>query len=145
MGYTAVKAQLMMFPPYAVAVVSCLSFCMLSDRFKHRYGFLIGGVLLGTLGYGILLAQKANPSMPLGLKYFALFPLISSPQIVQPLTVAWMMNNVVSFPTTSRWPTSGVLTAMITGRTLQACLCQCRPNRIWQWRRYYCQQHLLHR
>ena len=33
MGYTAVKAQLMMFPPYAVAVISCLSFCMLSDRF----------------------------------------------------------------------------------------------------------------
>lgn len=87
LGYTAVKAQLMSFPPYAVAVVSCLSFCMLSDRFKHRYGFLMGGVLMGTIGYAIMLSQQANPGLPVGAKYFAMFLLISAPQIVQPLTV----------------------------------------------------------
>ncbi|KAH9807329.1 MFS general substrate transporter [Teratosphaeria destructans] len=94
MGYTAVKAQLMSFPPYALAAVGCLSFNMLSDRLRHRYGFIIGGVLIGTIGYAILLAQKEYPNMPVGAKYFALILLVSAPQIVQPLTVAWMMNNV---------------------------------------------------
>ncbi|KAK4574169.1 hypothetical protein LTR86_001930 [Recurvomyces mirabilis] len=94
MGFTAIHAQLLTFPPYACAAIFCLTFCMLSDRFKHRYGFLMGGVCIGTLGYAILLAQSSNPHMPVGAKYFALFPLIAAPQIVQPLTVAWMMNNV---------------------------------------------------
>lgn len=93
MGYTAVHAQIMTLPPYAVALVCCLGFCMLSDRFKHRYGFLMGGVAIGTLGFAILLAQQ-HSKLPVAAKYFALFCIVSAPQIVQPLTVAWMINNI---------------------------------------------------
>jgi hypothetical protein len=92
MGYKAITAQLLFFPPYAVALVCCLSFCMLS--YKHRYSFLIGGVLIGTIGYAIMLAQEQYPHLPVGAKYFALILLVGAPQIVQPLTVAWMMNNI---------------------------------------------------
>lgn len=94
MGFGPITAQLMTFPPYACAVVCCLGSCMLSDRYKHRYGFIVFGALLGTVGYGIMLSQRMNPNLPIGAKYFALFPLICAPQIIQPLTVAWMMNNV---------------------------------------------------
>lgn len=93
MGYTAINAQLHSFPPYAVAVVCCLGFCMASDYYKHRYGFLIGGMIIGVVGYAIMLSQSGG-GIPVGAEYFALFCLVSSAQIVQPLTVAWMMNNV---------------------------------------------------
>ena len=94
MGYGPISAQLHAFPPYACAVVFTLGVCRLSDRYKHRWGFLMSGVLLGVVGYGIMLSQQNNPNLPVGAKYFALFPLIVSGFIVQPLTVAWMMNNV---------------------------------------------------
>ena len=67
---------------------------MLSDHYKHRFGFIVSGVLVGAVGYGIMLSQRMNPNLSLGARYFALFPLICAPQIIQPLTVAWMMNNV---------------------------------------------------
>ena len=94
MGYGPVTAQLMTFPPYACAAVCCLGSCMLSDRYKHRYSFIVFGVFLGTIGYAIMLSQKMKPNLPVGAKYFALFPLICAAQIIQPLTVAWTMNNV---------------------------------------------------
>ena len=94
MGYGAISAQLHSFQPYACAVVFTLTICNLSDYYKHRYGFLIAGVLIGVIGYGIMLSQQHFPNLPVGAKYFALFPLVISGFIVQPLTVAWMMNNV---------------------------------------------------
>ena len=94
MGYGPISAQLHTFPPYACAAVCCVGFCRLSDRYKHRYGFLMAGILIGTVGYAIMLSQSQFPNTPIGAKYFALFPLVCAPQIVQPLTVAWMLNNV---------------------------------------------------
>lgn len=67
---------------------------MASDRYKNRNGFLIGAVLIGVVGYAIMLSQTQYPNLPIGVKYFALFPLASAAQIVQPLTVGWMLNNV---------------------------------------------------
>ena len=55
MGYGPISAQLHAFPPYACAVVFVLGVCRLSDRYKHRWGFLMSGVLLGVVGYGISL------------------------------------------------------------------------------------------
>lgn len=72
---------------------------MLSDRYQHRHSFVIGGILMGVLGYAILLAQTQYPHMPVGAKYFALFPLISASLVVQPLTVSWMMNNISGYVT----------------------------------------------
>ena len=91
MGYDPIAAQVHTIPIYAVAAVFCLSFCYISDRIKHRYGFIMFGVLLGSLGYILLLCQR---TLPVGAKYFALFTLVSCGYIVQPLSVAWLMNNM---------------------------------------------------
>lgn len=91
MGYDPIPAQVHTIPIYAVAAVFCLTFCYLSGRAKHRYGFIMFGVALGSLGYILLLAQK---TLPVGAKYFALFTLVSCGYIVQPLSVAWLMNNM---------------------------------------------------
>lgn len=91
MGYEAVMAQVYSIPIYAVAAVFCLSLCYLSDRVKHRYAFIMFGVLLAFIGYVILLAQRG---LPVGAKYFALFTLVSAGYIVQPISVSWLMNNV---------------------------------------------------
>ena len=40
-----------------------------------------------------MLSQKYNPNLPIGVKYFALLRLTISAWAVQPLTVAWMLNN----------------------------------------------------
>ena len=93
MGYGPISAQLHSFPPYTCAAVSTLVVCRFSDHYQHRWGFLISGVLLGVVGYGIVLCQTHYPNIAVGVKYFALFPLIISAFIVQPLTVAWVMNN----------------------------------------------------
>ena len=90
MGYDPVQAQVHTIPIYAVAAVVCLTFCYVSDVAKHRYGFIMFGVLVGSIGYILLLCQKA---LPIGAKYFALFLLVSCGYIVQPLSVAWLMNN----------------------------------------------------
>lgn len=94
MGFGPITAQLYAFIPYAVSMCTTLLICNLSDYFKHRYGFLMGGVLIGVVGYGILLSQKSNPGLPVGAKYFALFPLTIGAFTVQPMSQAWMMNNV---------------------------------------------------
>jgi hypothetical protein len=91
MGYEAISAQVHTIPIFAVAAVVCLSVCYLSDKFKHRYGFIIFGVLVGSIGYILLLCQR---TLPVGAKYFALFLLVASGYIVQPISVAWLMNNV---------------------------------------------------
>ena len=91
MGYDPIQAQVHTIPIYAVAAVFCLTFCFISGRVKHRYGFIMIGVALGSLGYILLLCQK---TIPVGAKYFALFTLVSCGYIVQPLSVAWLLNNM---------------------------------------------------
>nr|OQO18211.1 hypothetical protein B0A51_13371 [Rachicladosporium sp. CCFEE 5018] len=90
MGYTAVRAQVMSIPIYAVAAVICLSVCYISDKVRHRFGFVLLGVTVGSVGYIILLAQTG---LPVGAKYFALFCLVGAGYIVQPISVSWLMNN----------------------------------------------------
>lgn len=91
MGYEAVDAQVHLIPIYVVAAFVCLTFCWVSGRAKHRYGFIMFGILIGTIGFILLLCQR---TIPVGAKYFALFLLVSCGYIVQPLSVAWLMNNV---------------------------------------------------
>ena len=91
MGYEAAQAQVHLIPIYAVAAVVCLAAAWTSDRVKHRYGFIMFGVAVGTLGFILLLCQR---TIPVGAKYFAIFLLVSSGYIVQPLSVAWLLNNV---------------------------------------------------
>lgn len=59
MGWTSLQAQIMSVPIYIAAAILTLCTAVLSDRFKHRFGFALGGCFVATVGYIILLAQKS--------------------------------------------------------------------------------------
>lgn len=91
LGYSSAEAQVHSIPIYVVAAFFCLGTCYTSDRLKHRYGFVMFGVLFGFIGFVILLAQHG---LSTGVKYMALFFIVSAGYIVQPISVSWLMNNV---------------------------------------------------
>lgn len=63
----------------------------LSDRLRHRYWFCIFGLVVASVGYIILLAQRG---LPAGVKYFALFLIVPGGFITQPITLVWLSNLV---------------------------------------------------
>lgn len=91
MGWTSLMAQVMSIPIYIVAAVITIGTAYLSDKMKHRFGFVIGGCLIATVGYVILLAQR---SVPVGGKYFALFAVTGGGFIAQPILIGWLSNNI---------------------------------------------------
>lgn len=74
-----------------MATVLCITTAYLTDRTRHRYAFTMIGVMVATVGYVILLCQQ---SVSLGVQYFALFLIVSGGYITQPVTLAWLSNNV---------------------------------------------------
>lgn len=91
LGWTAVHAQVMSIPIYAAAGCIGLVIALLTDRFQHRYGFAMLGVLVATSGYIILLRQH---SVSVGVRYAALFLCATGAYIVQPITIVWLNNNM---------------------------------------------------
>lgn len=91
MGYTSINAQAMSIPIWVFATVTALTTAVLSDRTKHRFGFIIIGCSFTTIGYGILMAMN---QVPVGARYFALFTILGGGWISQPITVGWLQNNL---------------------------------------------------
>jgi hypothetical protein len=61
LGYTSTNARLFTVPPNAVVFCSVLLMALFSDRFKMRGHFMLGGCLLGIIGYAMPLgAQSAS-------------------------------------------------------------------------------------
>lgn len=71
--------------------VLCILTAYLTDRVRHRYAFCMAGVSIASIGYIILLCQA---SVSVGVQYFALFLVVSGGYITQPVTLAWLSNNV---------------------------------------------------
>lgn len=90
MGYKAEAAQIRSIPVFVVAAVASVATAAWSDKTKHRFSFVIGGILVATVGYGILLAYD---TVPTGAKYAALFLVVSGGFIAQPVVIAWAQNN----------------------------------------------------
>lgn len=91
LGWTSIRAQVMSIPIFIFATVCALSAALLSDKLKHRYGFIVVGCLFSTIGYVILLnMHRVN----VGVRYFALFTIVGGGYIAQPITLVWMSNNV---------------------------------------------------
>ena len=96
-GYSPSSSQLHTIPVYAVGTFLTLFCAWWSDRIQHRYAFTIGGVILATIGYIILLCQgplKEVDRMPIGVRYLAIFFITSGNYITQPLAVVWLANNM---------------------------------------------------
>lgn len=91
LGYKAQAAQVRSIPIFVVATVCSLIAAVASDKLKHRFSFTIGGVLVGSIGYIMLLAQSG---LSAGVKYFALFLIVSGGYICQPVCLAWISNNM---------------------------------------------------
>ena len=91
LGWTAVRAQVLSIPIYIVAAVVALFIAVCTDRLRHRYAFTMIGVVVATIGYVILLAQR---SVPVGARYFAVYLITTGGYITQPVTLAWLSNNM---------------------------------------------------
>lgn len=63
----------------------------LTDRLRHRYTFTMVGITVASIGYILLLCQSR---ISIGVQYFALFLVVSGGYITQPVSIAWLSNNV---------------------------------------------------
>ncbi|KAI0019852.1 major facilitator superfamily domain-containing protein [Xylariomycetidae sp. FL0641] len=91
MGLIATEAQVRTIPIYVVAALFCLATAWITDRLRHRYAFTILGISIASIGYAILLAQR---HVAVGVQYFALFLVVAGGYATQPITLAWLANNV---------------------------------------------------
>lgn len=81
----------MSIPIYVAAAAVTLTVAVFSDRLKHRCGFILLGCFVTTIGYGILLAMH---SVPVGVRYFAVYMITCGCWMAQPITVVWLNNNL---------------------------------------------------
>lgn len=91
LGWASVRAQVLSIPIYVVACFFTLITALIADRLRHRYAFTMIGVLIATVGYLILLAQK---HVPVGARYLAVYFIIVGGYITQPVTLVWLNNNM---------------------------------------------------
>ncbi|KAI1312046.1 MFS general substrate transporter [Xylaria venustula] len=90
-GWKARQAQVHSIPVYLTAAVAMVSMSWLSDRCRHRYGFIILGCVIATAGYGILLGQDG---LSREIKYGALFFACIGGAISTPMAITWLANNI---------------------------------------------------
>ena len=90
LGYTAVQANVFTIPVYMVALVVGLVVAYLSDRLKVRYPFTMLGCALSIAGWAIQRAQAGGS----GVLYFSLYLTEAGAQMLQPLLIVWLGNNM---------------------------------------------------
>ncbi|KAH6654871.1 major facilitator superfamily domain-containing protein [Truncatella angustata] len=90
-GWKAEEAQVRTIPIYAVSAVGMLLVAYLSDRLRHRYGFILLGCLIATVGYGMLLNQAM---LSQDAKFAAIFLVSLGGYMCTPIALAWLSNNV---------------------------------------------------
>ena len=91
LGWTSIRAQVMSIPIFITATVLALSAALLSDHMRHRFGFIMTGCCVATIGYSILLAMH---DVPVGARYFAVFAIVGGGYIAQPIALVWLNNNL---------------------------------------------------
>lgn len=90
-GWAAQSAQWHTVPVYVVACGGMLITSWLSDRLRHRYGFILGGAVIATVGYVILLDQVG---LSRDVKYAAVFLVTLGCYIGMPVALVWVANNM---------------------------------------------------
>ncbi|OBT72679.1 hypothetical protein VF21_08564 [Pseudogymnoascus sp. 05NY08] len=91
LGYTAVQAQLMTVPPYAVATVLTVLVAVASEKAKRRAPFIIGSSVVAIIGYIILLSA---PSDKPGVSYVGTIFASAGIYPATGIVLAWPANNV---------------------------------------------------
>lgn len=91
MGYTSAESQLRAIPIFVVATATALMVAFGTDRLKHRYSFIVAGALVGIVGYAILLNMTR---VTVEVRYFAAFLITIGGYMAQPVTLAWLANQM---------------------------------------------------
>jgi MFS family permease len=91
MHYSPAESQLRAIPIFVVAAATCLGVAVAADRYKHRYRFIILGCLIGIVGYSILLNLE---DVSIGTRYMAAFFITIGGYMAQPITLAWLTNQM---------------------------------------------------
>lgn len=95
MGYTAAMSQILSIPIFGCATVFAIATAFAADKLRHRFSFVLLGVLVGSTGYAIMLNLT---SVSVGVRYLACFLITTGGYIAQPVTLAWLSNQVLSIP-----------------------------------------------
>ena len=89
LGYTAAAAQVRSIPIFVVAAVAAVGASYLTDRMRHRFWFIMFGLIVASVGYILLLC---GARLSAGVKYFALFLIVPGGYIAQPIVLVWVSN-----------------------------------------------------
>ncbi|CZS89472.1 related to permease of the major facilitator superfamily [Rhynchosporium agropyri] len=88
LGWKALKTQFYSVPPYVVACLFSIFIARMSDVYKRRGIFIIGGTSLSMIGYIMLVTVETD-----SLKYFAVFLAAAGVFPQGPAFLAWGLNN----------------------------------------------------
>ncbi|KAF3407158.1 hypothetical protein DPV78_000177 [Talaromyces pinophilus] len=95
LGYSGIEAQIHSIPIWIVASAVTLGVSIVTDRLRHRYGFIMFGVIFASIGYIILLCQgPLHGGLNPHVRYMAVFFVTTGCYIVQPVAIVWMANNL---------------------------------------------------
>lgn len=89
--WTAEEAQLRTIPVYVFAGGMMLLGAFASDKLKHRFGFIVAGASMATIGYSMLLAQEGKSR---DYKFAAVFLVFGGAYMITPMALVWLQNNV---------------------------------------------------
>ncbi|KAI8671726.1 MFS domain-containing protein [Fusarium keratoplasticum] len=90
-GWKAEEAQVQTIPVYVLSAGVMLLSAWGSDRLKHRYGFVLTGACIATIGYAMLLEQGGKSR---DYKFAAVFLINAGGYIATPICLAWLQNNL---------------------------------------------------
>ncbi|KAK4149865.1 high-affinity nicotinic acid transporter [Chaetomidium leptoderma] len=89
--WKAQEAQIRTIPVYVFAAGMMILGAWASDRLKHRFGFILAGASLSTVGYAMLLAQEGKSR---DYKFAGVFLVFGGAYMITPMCLAWLQNNV---------------------------------------------------
>lgn len=105
LGWKAERAQVMSIPIWVIGFLFELGAGILSSRTGLRFPFVLFGILLATVGWGIQIAYSESRHTPTSaagegdrvspaVRYFSLFAMSAGTFLQMAMTTSWMTNNL---------------------------------------------------
>ncbi|KDN42655.1 hypothetical protein RSAG8_06612, partial [Rhizoctonia solani AG-8 WAC10335] len=104
LGFSVALSNILVAPPYVVAVMLALFTSWWSDKIRIRTPFIVAHSLIAIAGFTIVLHAKGN-----GVKLFGTFLAVAGTQPQMPFVIGLLQNNIVS--SSKRAVASGVQVA----------------------------------
>jgi len=89
LGYSAAQAQLLSIPPYLLGFITTMATAVIAERTKRRAPFIIGGSVMGIVGYVMLLASRWS-----GMSYVGMIIAVAGTFPARAIVLSWPANNV---------------------------------------------------